>query len=112
MEPSLGQIRCPVRLLWGDRDSFLSQQAPHYFIRHIRQIEGYYIEDCAHVLCLEAPYNVLQHMNAFFDLGIAFDSQLVKLLRRAFGSYPERSIKSMRVVEPLGDSPGEYRRSG
>lgn len=92
----LKNIALPVRLLWGDRDSFLSPRFPHYFVDHLSNVHGYYVQDCAHILCLEAPNNVLFHMNEFFDLGLDPQDPLRRLLKQSFPLYSERDIRSNR----------------
>jgi abhydrolase domain-containing protein 6 len=114
MEPSLASIKCPVLLLWGDRDSFLSHQCPHFYLRHIKDIQAFYVEDCAHILCLEAPANVLEHLDRFFDLHINFDAPLPRLLGSLFGRYEERPVQSRaRSSAADEDEPqANYRLSG
>lgn len=113
MEPYLSQIKCPVLLLWGDRDSFLSQQAPHFFVRHLPDVQGFYVEDCAHILCLEAPYNCLEHMDEFFALDMDRQALLPVVLSRAFGRYQERSVTSQLYSVPVPETQEHgYRLSG
>lgn len=92
----LKNIAVPVRLLWGDRDSFLSPRCPHYFVDHLPKVEGYYVQDCAHILCLEAPNNVLFHIDDFFALGLDARDPERRLLKQTFPVYSERDIRSNR----------------
>lgn len=92
MEPTLQQISCPVLLLWGDRDTFLSNQFPHHYMKHIPNIRGYFVEDCAHILCLESPVNVLEHMCSFFKISIDFRQPALRALGMVLPRHDEREI--------------------
>jgi pimeloyl-ACP methyl ester carboxylesterase len=109
MEPYLSQITCPVMVLWGDRDTFLSQQTPHFILKHVPGARGFYVENCAHILCLEAPLNCLEHMNLFFDLGLDFDSPLLQLIAAFFGRYDERPIQSQAYEKEQSPAQGSSR---
>lgn len=96
VDHQLGKLTCPTHLLWGDRDSFISQKSPHYFCRNIPNIQGYFVQDCAHILCLEAPINVLKNLDCFFELGLDWRRGEAAALSRIFPLYPEREVTSNR----------------
>lgn len=54
----LSEIRCPVQLIWGDRDQVIDKSTVEVFQAHIPRIRTAIVEDCGHSPTSEKPEQV------------------------------------------------------
>jgi len=92
IDESLGSIKAPTLLLWGHEDRLLSDQAPRFLASHIPGAEAWFVERCAHILCLEAPLNVYDSMVRFLGLESRPESRFTSLLRKTSVVFPQHPI--------------------
>lgn len=93
VDERLSQITCKTLLLWGREDRLLSSRIPERLAAGIPQIEAYWVERCAHILCLEAPANVYQSLNAFLGLEHRPDSSFARFVMRSNFTFPMQPIE-------------------
>jgi pimeloyl-ACP methyl ester carboxylesterase len=61
------ELRCPVLLLWGDHDRFLSSETALYITRELETVEAYWVRGATHMLPIESPYTVNERLVAFWE---------------------------------------------
>ena len=92
VDESLKKVKCPTLLLWGHEDRLLSEEVAWDMVEKIPDCKGYFVEKCAHVLCLEAPLNVYERLSAFLGVEGQSSNRFVKLLSKTLQRYPETPI--------------------
>ena len=75
----VSKIECPVLLIWGNDDQFLTPQMPRILMKKIKNIQGKQIENCAHGPQLEAPAACFQEINHFLNLFCIEDNKFTKI---------------------------------
>jgi len=99
LDQNVHKISLPTLLLWGEKDGFLSHETPVFLNRIIPNITSLLVHNCAHILCLEAPINVYNHMMDFFQLGqplhedpmtsSSAEAKVRKVVSKMFPIHPE-----------------------
>ncbi|MGY3805268.1 alpha/beta fold hydrolase [Pigmentibacter ruber] len=87
VDDNLKNIKCPVLLLWGKEDKLLSCKIPILLNNNIKNITAKWVEDCAHVLSLEAPATCYQEINNFLNLKSIKDNIFTQLVLSSSFSY-------------------------
>ena len=82
LEDDLARIKCPVLVLWGREDRLLSPQIAESYAKNLPQVEAWWVENCAHILCLEAPIVVYEACLRFLNLSFNDDNNFTKMMRR------------------------------
>ena len=82
VDEQLSSIKARVLLLWGNEDRFLSAEIPPGLASGIENCEAYYVERCAHILCIEAPVNVFEAMNRLLGLEAQPDNAFARWMLR------------------------------
>jgi abhydrolase domain-containing protein 6 len=96
LDKEIGKIKCPSRVLWGHEDRLLSEEVAYDLCARISNCDGYFIERCAHVLCLEAPLNVFNHLNEMLGTKGQPLNTFSRLLFQTAKSFPESKINKER----------------
>jgi abhydrolase domain-containing protein 6 len=92
VDKELSEIQCPTLVLWGHEDRLLSEEIALDFTHKIQNCSGFFVERCAHILCLEAPLNVYNHINQVLGtLGQPHNS-FARLLMKTAQHFPESPI--------------------
>ena len=65
IEPMFGQIRCPVRILWGEDDPWIPLGRGRAFHDRVGHSAFETLPGVGHLPQLEAPGTVLRHLSAF-----------------------------------------------
>lgn len=89
----LPKIAARTLLLWGREDRFLSSETPLAIARAIPACEAYYVERCAHILCLEAPLNVYRGLDRFLGLASQPDSPFTRWVEKTCTLFPMEKIE-------------------
>jgi pimeloyl-ACP methyl ester carboxylesterase len=92
VDDELSRVAVRTLLLWGHEDRLLSDEAPRLLASRIPHVEAWYVERCAHVLCLEAPLNVYDSLSRFLGLGGKPDNAMTALLRKTSVLFPQHPI--------------------
>lgn len=87
VDDNLKNIKCPVLLLWGKEDRLLSSKIPIVLSKKIKNITAKWVEDCAHVLALEAPATCYHEINEFLNLKTIKDNLFTQAVLSASFSY-------------------------
>ena len=65
MEPSFGDIRCPVKILWGEGDPWIPLARGRALHALVPRAEFETLPGAGHLAQLEAPEQVLEHLVTF-----------------------------------------------
>ena len=71
VEPLFGEIRCPVKILWGEDDPWIPLARGKALHGLIPQASFETLSGVGHLPQLEAPDRVLEHLNVFLIAGSA-----------------------------------------
>jgi pimeloyl-ACP methyl ester carboxylesterase len=93
VDSSVARITCPVLVLWGREDKLLSARIPQYLAHNLSNCEARWVENCAHILCMEAPSNVFLDCCRFWKLDSTPDSWMAKVILKTFPVYPETPVE-------------------
>lgn len=94
----LGDIKARTLLLWGREDRLISEGAPVTLASGIPSCEAFYVERCAHILCLEAPLNVYDSLCRFLALEGTPENRFTSLLRKTAAVFPQHPISKDGTV--------------
>lgn len=92
VDEKLARIQAPVLLLWGHEDRLLSDEAPRELASRIPNVEAWFVERCAHILCLEAPINVYDSLLSFLHLDARPENFFTAAMRRTSVRFPQHPI--------------------
>jgi abhydrolase domain-containing protein 6 len=92
IDEDLPKIEVPSLLLWGHEDRLLSDESPRYIAAHLKGVEAWFVERCAHILCLEAPLNVYDSIVGFMNLQKQPENHVAALLRKTSLVFPQHPI--------------------
>ncbi|RDB35698.1 MAG: alpha/beta hydrolase [Spirobacillus cienkowskii] len=92
VDDKLKDINCPVLLLWGKEDALLSNQIPIILTKQIPKITAKWVENCAHVLALEAPAICFLEINQFLKIDCIQNNSFAEMVLASRFSYPVTPI--------------------
>lgn len=93
VDSMLPEIECPVLLLWGREDKFLSLKIPKILMKKIKNIEGKWIDNCAHGVSIEAPVTCFKEINRFLNLINIKENEFARFMLTLNKSHKVRSIQ-------------------
>lgn len=67
----LGLVRCPVLVIWGERDRMVSPTGADRLVAELADVEVELIERCGHCPQIEAPERVIDLLEGFCDRVVA-----------------------------------------
>lgn len=67
IEPRLSEVRCPVRLLWGLDDLWISPESGRKIAKMLPDCTYSEVENCGHLMQEDAPEAVIAAALSFFD---------------------------------------------
>lgn len=94
LDTHLEHISTPVLLMWGKEDRLLSTKAPFVLAEKLKNVEAYFVENCGHILCLEAPRNVFESLMTYWNREPKRDALILKLTSKAFPLYATERVES------------------
>lgn len=68
IEPYLGQMRCPVSLLWGEDDAWIPPANAEYLAQNLRVERFHRVANSGHLVQEDAPEAIVAEACAFFEL--------------------------------------------
>ncbi|MBX9703925.1 MAG: alpha/beta hydrolase [Silvanigrellaceae bacterium] len=92
VDKKLSNIKAPVLLLWGENDNLLDSDCAQVIVNNINDIQGKWVHECAHVLCIEAPFTCYLEINEFLNLSLIEENSFVKFVRKAGHIYKTSPI--------------------
>lgn len=82
LDHDLHKIEHKVLLLWGEGDTFLSQEIANTMLQKLVNIQAYTIENCGHATPMEATHTCFQEICKFLDITEKKSSLFQDLLLR------------------------------
>lgn len=94
VDEQLSSISARVLLLWGNADRFLSSEIPVALAAGIPNCTTYIIDNCAHILCMEAPVNVYELMGRLLGIESQPDNVFARWILRYYKRFSVQNIET------------------
>ena len=68
VDPVFRDLRCPTLLLWGDGDRILPREIALHIAAETPDVRAYWIKGGSHLLPIDDPYTVYEHLMRFWRI--------------------------------------------